>query len=404
MIFRHCRQKMLNVPAKLFFTDGQMTFVPAFNRLRTKVLGAKRDISMQQSIRYLKTQDGVQLAWASMGTGQPLIKAANWLTHLQYDLESLVWKHWLTFFSRHFRFVRYDERGCGMTQWKVPEVTQERWIDDLEAVADAAKFEQPAAVLGISQGAASGIGYAVRHPERVSHLILYGGYATGWALRGDEEGLRRYRAIVELIRWGWGTDNVAFRQVFTSRFIPDATPEQLEWWNDLCRRTTTPEIAAHLMLARSDIDVRDLLPKVKVPTLVIHAAEDSVTPLSASRELASAIPNAEFVQLESRNHVLLEHEPAWERFKAVVLEFTGQSAGSARASDERFAMLSGRERDVLAGLVAGRSNAEIAATLNIGDKTVRNIVSRVFDKLSVRSRAQAIVMARDHGFAIRREE
>ena len=354
---------------------------------------------MQQSIRYLKTKDGVQLAWASMGAGQPFVKAANWLTHLQYDLESPVWKHWIKFFAKHFRFIRYDERGCGMTQWQVPEVNQERWIDDLEAVAEAARIDQPAVVLGISQGAAIGIGYAVRHPERVSHLILYGGYATGWALRGDEEGLRRYQAIVELIRLGWGTDNVAFRQVFTSRFVPDATPEQLEWWNDLCRRTTTPEIAAHLMLARSDIDVRDLLSRVTVPTLVIHASEDNVTPLSASRELAAAIPNAEFVQLESRNHVLLEQEPAWTKFKEVVLEFTGQSAPSARESDDRFAVLSGRERDVLGGLVAGRSNAEIAAALHISDKTVRNIVSRVFDKLSVRSRAQAIVMARDHGFA-----
>lgn len=352
---------------------------------------------MQQSIRYLKTQDGVQLAWASIGKGRPLVKAANWLTHLQYDLESPVWHHWLRFLARHFRFIRYDERGCGMTQWEVPEVSLSRWIDDLEAVATTAEPNQSAVVLGISQGAATSIGYAVRHPQRVSHLILYGGYATGWALRGDEDGLRRYRAIVELIRLGWGTDNVAFRQVFTSRFMPDATPQQLEWWNDLCRRTTTPEIAAHLMLARSDIDVRELLPKISVPTLVIHAADDNVTPISASRELAAGIRNAEFVQLESRNHVLLEREPAWERFKQIVLEFTGQGAYAAE-SDNRFAGLSGRERDVLEGLVAGRTNAEIAAILHISDKTVRNVVSRVFDKLSVKSRAQAIVMARDHGF------
>lgn len=351
---------------------------------------------MQQSIRYLRTKDGVQLAWAAMGTGRPLVKAANWLTHLQYDLESPVWKHWIRFFAKHFRFIRYDERGCGMTQWQVADVSFANWIDDLAAVAAAAELQEPAIVLGISQGAATGIGYAVRHPERVSHLILYGGYATGWALRGDEEGLRRYRAVVDLIRFGWGTDNPAFRQVFTSRFIPDGTPEQLEWWNDLCRRTSTPEIAAHLMLARSEVDVRELLPHVRVPTLVIHAADDNVTPISASRELAAAIPNAEFVLLQSRNHVLLEHEVAWARFKEVVLEFTGAEA--RREQDDRFGALTTRERDVLCGLVAGRSNAEIAARLHISEKTVRNIVSRVFDKLSVRSRAQAIVMARDHGF------
>lgn len=355
---------------------------------------------MQQSIRYLRTNDGIQLAWASMGVGRPLVKAANWLTHLQYDLESPVWNHWIRFLAKHFRFIRYDERGCGMTQWKVPDVSVPRWVDDLEAVADAASLDREAVVLGISQGAAIGIGYAVRHPERVSHLILYGGYATGWALRGDEEGLRRYRAIVELIRLGWGTDNVAFRQVFTSRFMPGASAGQLDWFNDLCKRTTTPEIAAHLMLARSEVDVRDLLAQVRVPTLVIHASEDDVTPISASRELAAGIPNAEFVQLESRNHVLLEHEPAWARFKEVVLEFTGQAR--EQSSEDRFAALTGRERDVLSGLAAGHSNADIAASLHISDKTVRNIVSRIFEKLSVHSRAQAIVMARDHGFAARR--
>jgi DNA-binding NarL/FixJ family response regulator len=226
-------------------------------------------------------------------------------------------------------------------------------------------------------------------------LILYGGYATGWARRGDEEGWRRFQAIIELMRLEWGSDNVAFRQIFTSRFVPDATPEQIGWFNELCKRTTTPEIAAHLMRARSVVDVRDLLPQVRVPTLVIHAAGDVVTPISSSRELAAGIPNAEFVQLESRNHVLLEHEPAWSRFKDIVLEFTGETR--PHGNDDRFANLSGRERDVFDGLVAGRTNAQIAESLSIGEKTVRNIVSRIFDKLGVRTRAQAMVLARDHG-------
>jgi pimeloyl-ACP methyl ester carboxylesterase/DNA-binding CsgD family transcriptional regulator len=352
---------------------------------------------MQQSIRYLKTNDGVELAWASMGKGPPLIKAANWLTHLQYDLESPVWQHWIRFFAQHFHFVRYDERGCGMTQWQVPEVSLPRWIDDLEAVATAAVPQGPMTLFGISQGAAICIGYAVRHPERVSHLILYGGYATGWACRGDDEGLRRYQLIVELIRLGWGSDNSSFRQVFTSRFVPGATAEQLEWFNDLCKRTTKAEIAAHLMLARSEVDVRKLLSQVRVPTLVLQAAGDEVTPLKCARELAAEIPNAEFVQLESRNHVLLEHEPAWSRFKDAVLEFTGRNTQS-NESQPAFAALSIRERDVLRGLVAGHSNAEIAASLNISDKTVRNILTRVFDKLQVQSRAQAMVLARDQGF------
>ncbi|HEY0939092.1 MAG TPA: alpha/beta fold hydrolase [Steroidobacter sp.] len=349
----------------------------------------------------MTSSDGVRLAWASTGSGRPLVKAANWLTHLQYDLESPVWRHWIEFFAEHFHFIRYDERGCGMSQWEVPDVSLARWTDDLATVIDAAHCDEPIALLGISQGASACIGYAVRHPERVSHLILYGGYATGWAKRGDPQGLRRFQAIVELIRFGWGTDTVAFRQVFTSRFAPDATAQQQDWFNELCRRTTTPEIAAHLMLARAEIDVRELLPQLQVPTLVIHPVDDQVTPLSASRELAAEIPNAEFVQLESRNHVLLEHEPAWGQFKEVVLEFTGRGAEKhSDGLDTRFGELSPRERDVLGGLTAGHSNAQIAAHLHISEKTVRNIVSRIFEKLEVESRTQAAVLARDHGFRV----
>ena len=351
--------------------------------------------TIRQSIRYVRTSDGVRLAWASTGTGAPLVKAANWLTHLQYDLESPVWRHWIEFFAEHFRFIRYDERGCGMSQWEVPEVSLPRWVDDLATVIDAAACDEPMTLLGISQGASACIAYAVRHPERVSHLILYGGYATGWAKRGDPQGLRRFQAIVELIRLGWGTDTVAFRQVFTSRFAPDASPEQLDWFNELCRRTTTPDIAAHLMLARSEVDVRELLPQLKVPTLVIHPVDDQVTPLNASRELAAEIPDSEFVQLESRNHVLLEHEPAWQQFKEIVLEFTGRGGDE---SPDRFGELSPRERDVLGGLAAGHSNAQIATSLHISEKTVRNIVSRIFEKLEVESRTQAAVLARDLGF------
>ncbi|HKE95229.1 MAG TPA: alpha/beta fold hydrolase [Povalibacter sp.] len=356
-----------------------------------------RQAPIQQSIRYLKTRDGVQLAWTSTGTGPHLVKAANWLTHLQYDLESPVWQHWIRFLSRHFRFTRYDERGCGMTQWQVPEISLQRGVDDLEAVAGVAAPEGQMMLLGMSQGAATAVAYAARHPQRVSHLILYGGYATGWARRGDPEGLRRYMAIVELVRQGWSNENATFRQVFTSRFIPGATPGQLDWFNDLCRRSTTPEIAARLMESRIEVDIRELLPQLKVPTLVVHAVHDDITPISASRELAAAIPNAEFVQLESRNHVLLEDEPAWSRFRDVVLEFTGNKP-AVRDEEDRFASLSDREREVLAGLVTARSNAEIAASLHISEKTVRNTLTRIFDKLCVRSRTQAIVLARDHGF------
>ena len=349
---------------------------------------------MRPVIRYLTASDGMQLAWSAAGTGPPLVRVANWLTHLEYELESPVWRHWMRFFTRHFRFVRYDERGCGMTQWKLPDVSLPRWRADLEAVVDAAAPTGKIALLGISQGVGTAISYAVEHPERVSHLVLYGGYAVGVRRRGDANALRLFEAMIELVRYGWGSDDPTFRQVFTSRFVPGATPEQLVWLNELCRRTTTADIAAHLLLARADIDVRDLLPRIRVPTLVLHAANDQVLPVDTGRQLAAAIPGAEFVQLDSRNHIVLEHEPAWQRFEEAVLAFTGLAA----ASDARFGQLAPRERDVLAALVSGSSNAEIAGTLGISDKTVRNMLTRIFDKLGVRSRAQAIVLARDGGF------
>ena len=352
---------------------------------------------MRQSIRYLTTSDGVQLAWTASGSGPALVRAANWLTHLQYDLESPVWRHWVRFFDRHFSFIRYDERGCGMTQWRVEDVSMPRWCEDLEAVVDAAAPQGPLTLLGISQGAPTAIAYAVRNPGRVSKLILYGGLCTGWNHRADPAGLRVFEAIIELVRDGWGSDNPHFRQFFVSRFVPDANPEQLEWLTELCRRTTSADVAVHLLRARADVDVRDLLPQVRVPTLVVHAARDEIVPIEQSRQLASGIPGAEFVQVDSRNHIVLETEPAWRQFKDVVLEFTGIGSKVA-AADGRFAALSPREREVLAALASGRSNAEIGVGLHISDKTVRNMLTRIFEKLGVRSRAQAMVVARDGGF------
>lgn len=352
---------------------------------------------MRQSIRYLKTPDGVRVAWSSSGEGPPLVKAANWLTHLNYDLESPVWRHWIDFLSGQFRFIRYDERGCGMTDWNVGDLSSERWVEDLEAVVEAAELDDPFVLLGISHGSAAAISYAVRHPERVSRLILYGGYSLGWSHREDSEGLRRFRAVIELARIGWGKDNPAFRQLFTSSFVPDAPHEQIEWFNELCRRTTAPEIAVSLLVARSQVDVRELLPQVSVPTLVVHARRDEVVPFSSGKVLASEIPGAEFVELDSRNHILLAGEPAWTRFQEVVLEFTGRPA-MTDAEDPLFTALSTREREILAALVAGHSNSEIGARLFISEKTVRNTLTRIFEKLGVRTRTQAAVLARDRGF------
>ncbi len=350
-----------------------------------------------QRIRYVKTQDEVRLAWAEAGAGKVLVKAANWMTHLEYDWESPVWRHWMRFFTDNFRFVRHDERGCGMTDWKVGDLSFERWVEDLEAVVDAANPQEPFALLGISQGAATCLAYAAKYPERVSHLILYGGYARGTYHREDDDKTRMYRAMIELVRLGWGSDNPAFRQVFTSRFVPGASDEQIGWFNELCRKTASPENAARLLEARAEINVVPLLEKVVTPTLVIHSRNDDIIPIVEGHILAAGIADAQFVELESKNHVLLENEPAWERFCKEILEFTGVK-GATSGEDSAFTSLTPREREVLTLLTEGFGNAHIAARLSISEKTVRNHVSNLFDKLGVWTRAQAIVFARDRGF------
>lgn len=244
---------------------------------------------IRQRVRYLRTSDGIQLAWSEAGTGPVLVKAANWLTHLEYDLESPVWRHWTRFFSEYFRFVRHDERGCGMSDWVAGDLSVDRWVSDLEEVIAAAGIHEPVALLGISQGAATCIGYTVKHPERVSRLVLYGAYARGVARRGNPNAEHEYRAIIDLARLGWGKDNPAFRQVFTSRFIPQASDDQVRWFNDLCRRTTSPEMAGQLLAARGVIDVSHLLGQIRVPTLVLHGVDDGVTPIAEGRLLASEI-------------------------------------------------------------------------------------------------------------------
>lgn len=349
---------------------------------------------MRQRIRYLKTPDGVHLAWAEAGTGPTLVKPANWLTHLEHEWESPVWRHWIRFLAGHFRFIRYDERGSGMTDWHVGELSPARWLEDLVSVTDEAGLREPAILLGMSQGACTAISYAATHPDRVSKLILYGGYARGWARRGEADTERYYSAMLELIRQHWSSENPTYRQVFTSRFIPDATEQQIAWFNDLCRRSTSGDIAAKLLEARGRLDVTGSLATIRVPTLVVHARDDEVVPVGEGRLIASEIPDAAFVELESRNHILLEHEPAWQAFQDRVLEFTGIDQGGA----PEFGELSRREREILARITAGLSNAQIAGALHISEKTVRNQVSRLYGKLGVRSRAQAIVRARDRGF------
>ena len=228
---------------------------------------------VSQRIRYVRTTDGVQLAWAEAGAGPVMIKAANWLTHLEYEWESPVWRHWIRFFSDNFRYIRYDERGCGMTDRNVGDLSLDRWVADVEDVVAAADLREPFSLLGISQGGAICAAYAVKHPERVSKLVLYGGYARGPFQRGDPDRASFYQAMIDMVRLEWGSDNPTFRQTFTSRFIPGGTDEQLGWYNDLCRKTLTAEIAVRLLESRGMIDVTGLLGQVRAPTLVLRTRE-----------------------------------------------------------------------------------------------------------------------------------
>ncbi len=279
---------------------------------------------MNQELRFCTTSDGVRIAYAAVGDGPPLVKAANWLNHLEFDWKSPVWRHLLDALARDHRVLRYDGRGNGLSDWDVDDISFDAFVSDLESIVDAVGLER-FALLGISQGCAISIAYAVQHPERVSHLILHGGYVQGWRKRSSPEELARAQAMLTLMREGWGRDNPAFRQLFTSTFLPDATPEQAEWFNELQRVTTSPENAVRIREATGLIDIEPLLGRVQMPTLVLHCLEDEVIPVREGRRLAAGIPNARFVPLESRNHLVMEQEAAWPVFLREVRAFLGST-------------------------------------------------------------------------------
>ena len=287
---------------------------------------------MQQDVRFCTTTDGVRIAYATVGQGPPLVKAANWLNHLEFDWQSPIWRHFFEALASHHLLVRYDERGNGLSDWTVENFAFEAFVRDLEAVVDAAGLDR-FALFGISQGASVAIAYAVRYPERVTHLIIYGGFAQGWATRANESEIATRRGMLALIEAGWGQDNPAFRQLFTSLYAPDATPEQAASYNELQRLTTSPANAARLFLAFADIEVTDLLPQVTTPTLVLHCRDESVVPFESGREIAAGILNAKFVALDGRNHLLLDHEPSWPVFLDEVGRFLGTPLRRARAAD-----------------------------------------------------------------------
>jgi len=283
---------------------------------KTDGVAAASRPTLNQEVRFCTASDGVRIAYALAGQGPPLVKAANWLNHLEYDWQSPIWSHLLHELASRYQLIRYDERGNGLSDWDVADISFEAFVRDLESVVEATKLKR-FALLGISQGCAVSIVYAIRHPERVSHLVLYGGFARGRTRRDPDHS----KTLLSIVEQGWGKENPAFRQFFTSLFFPDGTPEQMQWFNDLQQMTTSTENALRIMRATGDLDISDLLPQVKVPTLVLHCRNDAAVMFDEGRRLAAGIPGAKFVTLESRNHLVLESEPAWEKFSSEMTAF-----------------------------------------------------------------------------------
>jgi pimeloyl-ACP methyl ester carboxylesterase/DNA-binding CsgD family transcriptional regulator len=341
-------------------------------------------VRVEQEIRFCAGADGVRLAYATHGRGPVVVKAANWVTHLEYDWRSPLWRHWWEELGREHRVVRYDERGCGLSDREPARLTLDAFVGDLAAVVDAAGLER-FALLGVSQGGAAAISYAVGHPERVSHLVICGGYARG-RMRRDLSAEQRaeFELLEGIVRVGWGRADPVFRRVFTARFVPGASVEQMEWLDEMMRVSTSPEMAGRLRAAFGEIDVRAQLGRVLAPTLVAHARDEVVVPFEEGRLLATRIPNARLLPLDSRNHLPLADEPAWPVFVRELREFLGTAPAPPVAVTDA---LSRREYEVLRLVAVGLSNEQIADRLCLSARTVERHLSNSYAKLGLTGKA-----------------
>ncbi len=347
-----------------------------------------------QRIRFCTSRDGTRIAFATYGAGPPLVRGPYWLTHLDLDWVSPVWQPWLSLLSRRHTLIRYDHRGCGLSDRDPLDFSFDRFVEDFEAVVEAARLDK-FAVFAWAGGASTAIAYAARHPQRVSRMAILGSNAVGRIVRAaTPQHLQEVETQLSAIELGWANDNPAFRQLFTSLTIPDGSAEQFRSFNDQIRQTVPPSNGAKIMRTYWSLDLRSIAPQVACPTQVFHARQDARIPFEEGRTLATLIPNAIFTPLESRNHLMLTCEPAWKQFVTLLENFLpGTLSASAQALDA----LTSREKEILSLVARGLANGPISIRLKISDKTVRNHVSRIFEKLGVGNRAEAVAMARDAG-------
>ena len=352
-----------------------------------------------QQIRFCTSRDGTRIAYATCGAGPPLLWAGSWNHHLELDWDSPVWRPWLTLLTRRHTLVRYDWRGCGLSDREQVEFSFEKFVEDLDAVIAAAALEQ-LVLFGIAAGAAISMAYAVRHPARVNQLILYSSYVRNrLADNPTPEEVDEMEARGKVIELGWPNDTPAYAQFFTALHMPDASAGQSLSMNDLIRRTTSLSNANALRGTFSRIDMRETVPKVRCPALVLHARGNAIIPFEQGRMVAGIIPGARFVPLDSRNHLLLDTEPAWQQLVEALDDFLpAPPAESTRVGNLLMDDLTAREHQVLELVAQGLDNATIGERLYISQRTARNHVSAILAKLGINTRAQTIVRAREAGF------
>lgn len=352
---------------------------------------------MRQRIRFCTSRDDVRIAFATAGEGPPLVRVNNWFTHLELDWDNPVWRHWSEALIDRRMLIRYDPRGSGLSDRDVTDLSLDAMVADVEAVVDALGLRR-FPLIGLCQGGVIAVAYAARHPERVSRLVLYDSYPYGAFVDDAGENLaRQAEAFSQVIETGWGRKVGAFRELFANLLMPEAAGHQLKWIGELQRRSTSPATACQLWNAFNTFDIRAEAPKVAAPTLVFHVRGDAMVPFEAGRRLAAAIPNARFLPLEGKNHILRADESAWPIFKRELNEFLGADEHVDISAPDEFAALTAREREILDGIARGQTNAQIAHSLGIVEKTVRNHVTSVFSKVGARHRSQAIVIARKAG-------